>query len=192
MRRYLLVVERNHNDYVPIDWSLLPSMENIDIFDLEEIDKFTSRKSLEALKEELYEEHLIDLENLDKPFAIIYEENERKRKIPYGPIDDKLVNIMDPQEILSILVKNISNKNHINRIYTYYQNKTVSSILSNIIDNIKNSSEISILTLVTELQKLTKIPYFERREFALLLNKVLDLDLPQVDNKNQLRVTKKV
>ena len=53
-QRFLLVIKRGNNDYLPLEWHRLEIYNNEDLSTLEGIDTFTSKIYLEDLIESIY------------------------------------------------------------------------------------------------------------------------------------------
>lgn len=174
MRKYLLAIERNHNDYVPIAWNLSIVNNNQDINSLREIDKLTSSISEDDLKKQFVSENLLSEEYLEKPLVIIFEENGKTRKLPSGVVTMEEKDSVDSSFIYEFLVNNIRRRQLMNRIYNKFKDKKVSSELKVILEKINSFEEYLIDLYMASLSKLFSLFYEEIRELGLFIKRDLE------------------
>ena len=104
MKKYLLAIERRPNDYIPISWNLSLLYNQQDINSLEKIDKLTSSTDETLLKVQFISENLLSEECLDKPLVIIFEENERIRKLESSIVTMDEKEVIEPSYIYNFLL----------------------------------------------------------------------------------------
>ena len=69
---YLLVIKRDRNNYLSIEWNLTKFYNNENLFLLPDIDNFTRKLSRIDLLSELLKNNLVEPEEKYIDFAIIY------------------------------------------------------------------------------------------------------------------------
>ena len=169
-RKYMLVIKRKHNDYLPLEWNLLKSYNGDDLTTLEGIDNFTKGRSKAELIEEILEENMVDGNEFFQEFSIIYFENNRYRELKDGPIFNLECNALDSEYIVNMLSQNFSNKNFLNDIYNMVDENSSNEFIE-FVFVIKNISFIDETVLKRILFLLNRIPYGERRHLSLLIFK---------------------
>ena len=113
--KYYLAVEINPNNYFPINLKDI-SLANYDInYDLESIDNFTVKYSINEIKEAINKANILSV-NDTMPLVVIYYEKNVVRKT------DVLTKeyIYDMTQFIKT---NFNNKDFINKIYNFLNNK---------------------------------------------------------------------
>lgn len=174
MRKYLLAIERNHNDYIPIEWNLSLVNNSQDITSLEEIDKLTGSISEDALKSQFISENLLSEDVIEKPLAIIFEENGKTRKLSSGIVTTEEKESLEITNISDFLINNIRRRQLMNRIYNKFKDKDVSPALKIVLNNINGFQENFIFRFMDSLNMMSQIPYEELRELALFIKRDLE------------------
>lgn len=174
MRKYLLAIERNHNDYIPIEWNLSIVNNIQDITSLEEIDKLTGSISEDDLKSQFILENLLSEDTIEKPLVIIFEENGKTRKLPSGIVTNEEKESLEITSISDFLINNIRRRQLMNRIYNKFKDKDVSPSLKVILDNINSFQKDTIFLFMDSLNMMSQIPYEELRELALFIKRDLE------------------
>lgn len=190
MKNYLLAIERNPHDYMPIPWHLTNLYNDEVITSLEGIDSFTSKMDEETLKQELISESIIDEDMKNNPFVIIFEDNKKIRKLQYGPCFIDEYNAIEFETIVNYIIKNLNNKQLINRIYNAFNNKNYSKELEDILNILNEQSEYSVIQIINHLQNIDTIPYNDIRSLGLFINRTLS-NIENLENVNKLTMNKK-
>ncbi len=175
MKKYLLAIERRPNDYIPISWNLSLLYNQQDINSLEKIDKLTSSTDETLLKVQFISENLLSEECLDKPLVIIFEENERIRKLESSIVTMDEKEVIEPSYIYNFLLNNIRQRKIMNRIYNKFKDKKVSDDLKSILKNINNYQGYKNDIFIANLSKLFSLPYEEIRELGLFIKRNLEM-----------------
>ena len=174
--RYFLALERNVNDYYPIDWHLSIikpiGLQNID--DLLEIDKLTSQMDEHALKQIFVEDGLLEEHELSKNLVIIFKEKEKTRKLDDGILLPGEKEGLTPEYISNFILKNANNKEMMNLIYTQFCTKAISKEFRGLLDGINYRGTDSSVQFVISLQNLQKMSYNEIRKLGLYIKRKLE------------------
>lgn len=187
MRKYLLAIERNHNDYIPIEWNLSIVNNNQDITSLREIDKLTSSISEDYLKKQFISEKLLSEDTIEKSLVIIFEENGKKRKLSSGIVTMEEKDSIENSYVYDFIINNIRRRQIMNRIYNKFKDKDVSPALKEVLDNINSFQENSIIRLIESLARMSQISYEELRELALFVKRALEPLLSEEQEKEKER-----
>lgn len=190
MRKYLLAIERNHNDYIPIEWNLSIVNNNQDITSLREIDKLTSSINETVLKVQFISENLLSEEYLEKSLVIIFEENGKKRKLQSSIVTSEEKDTIEINYVYDFLLNNIRRRQVMNRIYNKFKDKNVSPILKAILDNINSFQENSIIRFMDSLTRMPQIPYEELRELSLFIKRDLEVLLEKEKEEERILAMK--
>lgn len=191
-KKYLLVIKRDNNDYIPFEWNLFPNQNDININSLEEIDSFTKSLTRVELLSKALSYNLIELSEKFTSFAIIYYENGKTRELKEGVIFKEDVEILNEQEFINFIIKNVNNKSLINEIYNICNSKDSELHLDEfkfILKNINLFMAKGVNGLSIALSKFSEISYFRRRAIII---KVSENILPKMINNNQnIKLNKK-
>lgn len=190
MRKYLLAIERNHNDYLPIEWNLSIVNNSQDITSLEEIDKLTGSISEDDLKSQFISENLLSEDVIEKSLVIIFEENGKTRKLPSGIVTNEEKDSLEITSISDFLINNIRRRQLMNRIYNKFKDKDVSPALKVILDNINGFQKNTIFIFMDNLSKMPQIPYEELRELALFIKRDLEVLLEKEKEEERILAMK--
>lgn len=175
---YSLVLETKPNSYDPI--FIYPNISNIDTL--------TGHYSKEDFSRMLYKNYYIDEENIDKPLAIIYNDNGI-RKVKEGIIyKDEYVNNIS-EYVIDFINKNKDNGNIINQIYQYVvDRKDISEnfkkLLHSLIVNRKNEEKFD-----SYLWKLNINSYYDVRSIYLYIINTL---IPKLDDNKDNILTRRI
>ncbi len=148
---YYLAVETKPNNYFPInliDLNLIPKNTTTK---LEELDKFTLNYTIEELRKAIKESNILDIDD-NMPLVIIYNEKHATRKINVLTKDISF-------DMWKYIKDNFSNKNFLNKVYNFLQNKTSTNLSA-----IKNPQDIK-----EYISNLAKLPYPVTRKLYFYL-----------------------
>lgn len=190
MRKYLLAIERNHNDYIPIEWNLSIVNNSQNITSLEEIDKLTGSISEDDLKSQFVSENLLSEDVIEKPLVIIFEENGKTRKLLSGIVTNEEKDSLEIISISDFLINNIRRRQLMNRIYNKFKDKDVSPVLKVILDNINDFQKDTIFLFMDSLSRMPQIPYEELRELALFIKRDLEVLLEKEKEEERILAMK--
>lgn len=190
MRKYLLAIERNHNDYIPIEWNLSIVNNSQNITSLEEIDKLTGSISEDDLKSQFVSENLLSEDVIEKPLVIIFEENGKTRKLLSGIVTNEEKDSLEITSISDFLINNIRRRQLMNRIYNKFKDKDVSPVLKVILDNINGFQKDTIFLFMDSLSRMPQIPYEELRELALFIKRDLEVLLEKEKEEERILAMK--
>ncbi len=184
MTQYSIAIEKNHGDYYPIHWQLTPLYEanlankpdgqNISRHpSLEEIDRYTSFYEEEAFMEELVKTGAIQEEEAAYAPVIIFVDN-KTRKLDDGILYENEKESIEPEFIENFIIENKDNSNLLNRLYTkYYKSDDKSLLFTELLYIIKNIKRYRFNQLVIGLTRIKELPYIERRNLGLFINRQL-------------------
>lgn len=177
-QRFLLVIKRGNNDYLPLEWHRLEIYNNEDLSTLEGIDTFTSRIYLEELIESIVEANIVPLEERFQSFSIIYFDNGKKREIKEGVIFKDESQNLNSNYLKDFIMNNYNNKDLMNRIYNLCSNKNQTPEVLTFCYILKKLDYFNSLGpngLKAALTKFDEIPYEERRRLSLqIINRVIN------------------
>lgn len=151
--KYYLAVETKPNNYFPIDLLNLSISNNYTTFDLEKLDAFTSKFNTSEIINSIKEANLLDVDNT-MSLVIIYSEKNVIRKIPVLTKD----NFYD---LWSYLKANYEDKNFLNKIYNFLNNKIDSKTLKEL-KEVTNKEDL--------LKIINRLPYKIERKLYFYLN----------------------
>lgn len=182
-KNYLLVIKRDNNNYLSVEWNLTKYYERENLYSLSGIDNFTRKVTRSNLLNELLKENLIEPTEKYIGFVIIYKSNGKTRELKEGTIfkDDNY--ILSEDDLIYFILENISNKSLINEIFN----------LCNIKDTDKNLEEFKFIlkhidlfqikglnAVKIALQRFKNISYDKKRNIIIKIsNKVI----PKIINK---------
>jgi len=150
--KYYIAIETKPKNYFPINLLDLKISNKFNTFSLEELDKFTLKFNKQEIIDSIKESNLLEITN-DMPLVVIYYEKNMVRKINALTKDinfDMWKNIND----------NYKDKNYLNKIYNFLNNKISSEELS----EIKECQDIKEF-----FNKLSYLPYLIQRKLYLYL-----------------------
>ena len=176
-RKYLLVIKRNNNDYLPLEWHLTPFYANEDLTTLEGIDAFTSRLTKFDLLTEVMSMNIIDGQERFKDFAIIYNEKGKIRELKEGTIFKGENSVLNDNEFIQYIADNIEDKQLLNHLYNAsYSKKQEQSTkeFEFILKNISYFIERGHNAVYAALLTFMKIPYERRRTIIIKTSKYIN------------------
>ena len=176
-KKYLLVIKRGNNDYLPIEWKLLKSYNNEDLNTLEGIDKFTSKHDKLSLITDIINSNMLNLDEKFQDFAIIYSEKGRNRIIKEGIIFQNKTHYTDPEYITNIIFDNIKNKQFLNNLSNLCKDSNIKvQEFKYILKNIEIFISKGNNAIKAALYKYNEIPYEIQRKLSF---NILEKLLPQ-------------
>lgn len=116
-KNYLLVIKRQNNDFVSVEWQYSKLYQGENLYTLEGIDSFTRRIEKKELIKSLIEENLADPNERFEKFAIIYKSKNKTRELKEGIIFKEDNAIYSEDDLIKFIIKNKDNKDVINKIY---------------------------------------------------------------------------
>ena len=116
-RRYLLVIKRKNNDFLPIEWNLTRFYAGEDLNTLEGIDSFTRKINYKELVKEIVDKNLADPNEEFESFAIIYISKGKTRELKEGTFFKEDNIIFSEDDLIKLIVKNRTNKEFLNHIF---------------------------------------------------------------------------
>ena len=148
-----LALKFNNNDYYPLYSEYLDiATDGNDFFSLEGIDNFTAKFTKDEIIDSVRRSNIIANEELlnNCELVIIYTENEKTREFKVYTNDDiDYLNF----ESMEYLLRNVSNKNTLNRLNNHFINKTY--LPKDIIEFAEILNNISIGQLINGYLKLS-------------------------------------
>ena len=179
--KYLLALERNHNNYLPIDWNLLPNYNGAPVNELPQIDAYTSLLSENDLKKLLLNANMISDEESTKNTVIIYY-NDGYRKLNFGPCFRENKGYLSKEYIYNCLLDNAKNKEFLNRIYnafSKYHDK--SPAFQDLLTAINHLTEDNLY----QLNNINYIDYEELRSLGMFISSLMPkIQFKEVNLKN--------
>lgn len=175
-RKYLLVIKRDNNDYLPFEWNLLSDQNGKIINSLEEIDTFTKSLTRVDLLAKALSLNLLDLTDKFTSFAIIYYENGKTRELKEGVVFKEDIEILSEQEFINFIIENINNKSLINEIYNICNSKESEQPLNEfkfVLKNLDLFLNKGPNALIVALNKFNEISYFRRRNIIIRVSKTI-------------------
>lgn len=161
---YVLSFERNKNDYVPIDLSLLDA--NLSITSLEELDRYTMSMHEEEFRNLALESNIYSNEEVFSPIVITYYENGKIRKLEEGPVFQDRALSLSISYILEYILAHLQDRETLNHLYNMGMKR-------------KNKSEAFMLFLDALHQRksegfkqIASAHYIEMRSFALGIKEI--------------------
>lgn len=116
-KTYLLVIKRNNNDFLPIEWQYCDLYKGENLYTLEGIDSFTRRITSTELVLSIAKANLVDPKEKFQKFAIIYKVKNKTRELKEGAIFKEHDIIYSEDELIKFIIKNKDNKELINKIF---------------------------------------------------------------------------
>lgn len=164
---FVLVLEKHPNDYDPIYWT-----ESNDLYDLEAIDKFTSKYSSDELKSYLIEECLLSEEQKDLPLQIIYN-NNGYRKLKHGLIykDDNIEDFTN--NIENFILSNQNNSEILNNLFQKIQSeRLISQFTKQLIMVAFKNRNLGDVYLKKIIDKIDNCRYLDRRMLYFFVKEI--------------------
>lgn len=174
--RYFLAIERKPNDFDPIDLSLsiVKPVDAKNTTDLITIDQLTLQIEEQALKQTFFEDGLIEEEELPKNLVIIFREKEKTRKLQEGILLPGEEEALHLEYISDFILKNLSDKELMNWLYTQFNSKEISPEFRNLINGINSHETDFSIQMINSLQNLRKMSYNEIRKLGLYIKRKLE------------------
>ena len=178
------IVIKNNKDYRKIDISSLKEFTRVsrfknDCYSLEELDLFTSKfNDIIDLKEVLYENNLINNDEILSDISIRIESNNKLVKVKYDMVYSNSVKFLDTMYLKSVICTLSNDKDYLNKLISYYRN---SSCNNENIAKIRwillgNSDEIDLYNVINDfiIKEIFKTDY-NTGEVALKYKSLHDL-----------------
>ena len=182
MADYLVI--KINKDYRKIDISNLKDFTRIsrfknDCYSLEELDLFTSKfNDIIDLKEVLYENNLINNDEILSDISIRIKSNNKLVKVKYDMVYSNSVKFLDTMYLKSVICTLSYDKDYLNKLISYYRN---SSCNNENIAKIRwillgNSDEIDLYNVINDfiIKEIFKTDY-NTGEVALKYKSLHDL-----------------
>lgn len=178
------IVIKNNKDYRKIDISSLKEFTRVsrfknDCYSLEELDLFTSKfNDVIDLKKVLYENNLINNDEILSDISIRIKSNNKLVKVKYDMVYSNNVKFLDTMYLKSVICTLSNDKNYLNKLISYYRN---SSCNNENIAKIRwillgNSDEIDLYNVINDfiIKEIFKTDY-NTGEVALKYKSLHDL-----------------
>ena len=178
------IVIKNNKDYRKIDISSLKEFTRVsrfknDCYSLEELDLFTSKfNDIIDLKEVLYENNLINNNEILSDISIRIKSNNKLVKVKYDMVYSNSVKFLDTMYLKSVICTLSNDKDYLNKLISYYRN---SSCNNENIAKIRwillgNSDEIDLYNVINDfiIKEIFKTDY-NTGEVALKYKSLHDL-----------------
>lgn len=178
------IVIKNNKDYRKIDISSLKEFTRVsrfknDCYSLEELDLFTSKfNDIIDLKEVLYENNLINNDEILSDISIRIKSNNKLVKVKYDMVYSNSVKFLDTMYLKSVICTLSNDKDYLNKLISYYRN---SSCNNENIAKIRwillgNSDEIDLYNVINDfiIKEIFKTDY-NTGEVALKYKSLHDL-----------------
>lgn len=178
------IVIKNNKDYRKIDISSLKEFTRVsrfknDCYSLEELDLFTSKfNDIIDLKEVLYENNLINNDEILSDISIRIKSNNKLVKVKYDMVYSNSVKFLDTMYLKSVICMLSNDKDYLNKLISYYRN---SSYNNENIAKIRwillgNSDEIDLYNVINDfiIKEIFKTDY-NTGEVALKYKSLHDL-----------------
>lgn len=178
------IVIKNNKDYRKIDISGLKEFTRVsrfknDCYSLEELDLFTSKfNDVIDLKKVLYENNLINNDEILSDISIRIKSNNKLVKVKYDMVYSNNVKFLDTMYLKSVICTLSNDKNYLNKLISYYRN---SSCNNENIAKIRwillgNSDEIDLYNVINDfiIKEIFKTDY-NTGEVALKYKSLHDL-----------------
>ena len=178
------IVIKNNKDYRKIDISSLKEFTRVsrfknDCYSLEELDLFTSKfNDIIDLKKVLYENNLINNDEILSDISIRIKSNNKLVKVKYDMVYSNSVKFLDTMYLKSVICTLSNDKDYLNKLISYYRN---SSCNNENIAKIRwillgNSDEIDLYNVINDfiIKEIFKTDY-NTGEVALKYKSLHDL-----------------
>lgn len=178
------IVIKNNKDYRKIDISGLKEFTRVsrfknDCYSLKELDLFTSKfNDIIDLKKVLYENNLINNDEILSDISIRIKSNNKLVKVKYDMVYSNSVKFLDTVYLKSVICTLSNDKDYLNKLISYYRN---SSCNNENIAKIRwillgNSDEIDLYNVINDfiIKEIFKTDY-NTGEVALKYKSLHDL-----------------
>lgn len=186
-RNYILAIRRAHNNYLPLDLSIL-NLPNLNT--LEAIDSFTKNISKEELVNIIITNDIAQEDELFEDFTIIFKEKGKIRELSEGTCFMDDANFLNPYAIIDFIYNNYHNKILINKIYNYLNTKTASDQASEIkfiLNNLSRFAEKGDKAVKIVLNKLYDVEYEIIRQLGMYIKKTI---IPSLEEQDTIKLKK--
>jgi len=174
-RKYLLVIKRDNNDYLPLEWFNTEYYNGENLNSLDGIDSFTSHISHVDLLQSCLDLGYIDLDDKYLDFAIIFYENGKWREIKEGCLFSNTQSISET-ELVDLVIKFADDKvviNNITNIFNKGFNSEEAKQLFMILKNIGSFAVNGEEYLRMALDVYYRMPYEEKRRLRIQVSDML-------------------
>ena len=189
-KRYLLVIKRNNNDFLPVEWNLTDFYQNEDLYTLEGIDAFTSRLTQVELLTELVNKKIVDFNEVFMSFSIIYRQNNKTRELKESPIFKDETQILSEDELIDFIIENIEDKVLLNEIFNILNPKDKDEKILQfkfVIKNIDLFKSRGTTGIRAALSILKDISYEKKRSIIIRISKtIIPKTISKRLNKNNI------
>lgn len=189
-KRYLLVIKRNNNDFLPVEWNLTEFYQNENLYTLEGIDAFTSRLTQVELLTELVNKKIVDFNEVFMSFSIIYRQNNKTRELKESPIFKDETQILSEDELIDFIIENIEDKVLLNEIFNILNPKDKDEKILQfkfVIKNIDLFKSRGTTGIRAALSILKDISYEKKRSIIIRISKtIIPKTISKRLNKNNI------
>lgn len=178
----VLAIKSNVNDYYPLRQEYLDIISKTDsLTNLENIDAFTSKFTMEELIESIKRANIVALEKIENAsLVILFYENKKVRELPIYTkenIDYIQFNVED------FFLDSLSNKNFMNQIKNFFMSKNhTPEDLKQLMLALKNDSVLQITNAIA------KLSYYSKR---ILKTYIWNEILPKLEDSFTLNLVNK-
>lgn len=192
VRNYLLVIRSGRNNYLSIEWDLTDFYNGENLHSLTGIDDFTSKITRVELLQNLLEHNLAEANEQFESFAIIYNVNGKVHEIKEGTLFKEDTQIIGEDELINLIIENISNKAFLNEIFNILNSKEPEQKLTEfrfILKNIDLFEQKGPNAIEAALSTFKDISYEKKRS---LLFRISNSIIPKyINERNPVTLTKK-
>lgn len=187
-KTYLLVIKRNNNDYLPLEWHLTSYYNGENLSTIEGIDSFTSKITKAELLAEVLKLNMIDDDEKFLDFAIIYYEKGKNREEKEGTIflEDQID--LNTENFINYIAKAVEDKIFLNQLYNACYSKKEEQALTEfkfILKNINYFINRGHNAVYAALSIFNKISYLQKRD--IMIKVIRKLNNHEHDNKQILK-----
>ena len=186
---YLLSIRRGNNDYLPLEWNVLPCYEGENLHTLEGIDEFTSKQFKTSLMLVALEEKIVSEDERFQDVVIIFKEKGKYREVKEGSIFKDRCEVLNRDYLISQIISYGELKDFRNYILNLNFGDEKSFALDKFMFFIKNYEAFSAKgekALNIGLQIIKDIPYKEYRKLAISIINRIDLMNSHKEKNNLL------
>lgn len=169
--KYVLVIKRDKNDYLPLEWDKFSFYHGEDLSTLEGIDAFTKGVTESSIAIEAVNLGFLDLEDKMSKVSIIFFENGKWRELKEG-VTFADSHVLSENEFLEYVSSRIDDKDFVNHISNLLQNGFTSVEAQQFLYVLKNPSFFRLKGdryLDVALEIFYKMPYDEKRKLIKLV-----------------------
>lgn len=189
-KNYLLSVKRGNNDYLPLEWNVLPCYEGENLHTLEGIDEFTSKQFMPSLMMMAIEEQIVSGDERFQDVVIIFKEKGKYREVKEGSIFKDRCEVLNRNYLISQIISYGDDKEFRNYIINLNFGNEKSYELEKFMFFIKNYEAFSAKgdkALSVGLQIVNDIPYKEYRKLVISIVNRIDLINSHKEKGNLLK-----